>query len=366
MRPILSVLLLCACGGPGAPSAGKLEALGSASPRLPAPEARVYATQVGTPGDLLVASVVGDLPWEESLSGAAGALGVEAAEGEPPDLWTVRWAALRAGYPYPIEEFSYEQVPEGAVGERVIQAATQQVRPGDHLGLVRVRSGSGDLWVTLLGRPRVLLEPVPRELPPGGELKLVPEPGAGELSLSLVSPSGKLEQGDLWQGRSFVLSEAGEYWVELKDRHGVAAAFTVMVGALSEPAAPLAGQYSKAADAEGIEDVGWELLDHVRDLYGWSLMDDDPILGPVARAHLDDLMGAEGPESGAFRGEPGSCRASLSCSLLAGAPVEACFQQWLVEPSARAAMLDPRCTVAGVAGGARGERLWLQIELGQE
>jgi hypothetical protein len=29
-------------------------------------------------------------------------------------------------------------------------------------------------------------------------------------------------------------------------------------------------------------------------------------------------------------------------------------------------MLDPRCTVGGVASGARGERLWLQLELGQE
>jgi hypothetical protein len=366
MRPIFPLLLLCACGGSAGPSASKLEALGAAPPRLPAPEARIYATQLGIPADPLVASVVGDLPWEESLSGAAGALGIEAAEGEPPDLWTVRWAALRAGYPYPIEEFSYEQVPEGGVGERVIQAMAQQIQPGDHLGLVRVRGGSGDLWVALLGRPRVLLEPVPRELPPGGELKLAAGPGAGELSLSLVSPSGKLEQGDLWQGRSFQLAEDGEYWVEVRDRHGVAAAFTVVVGALSEPAAPLAGQRSVAADAEGIEDVAWDLLDQVRELYGWALMADDPILGPVARAHLNDRMGADGPASGAFRGEPGSCRASLSCSLLAGGVVEECFQQWLVDPPARAAMLDPRCTVAGVAGGARGERLWLQVELGQE
>ncbi len=366
MRPVLPLLLLCACGGSRAPSAGKLEALGAAPPRLPAPEARVYATHQGQPADLLVASVVGDLPWEEALSGAAGALGVDLAGGAMPDLWQVRWAALRAGYPYPVEEFSYEQVSEGAVGARLIQGMAEQLRPGDHLGLVRVRSGQADLWVALLGRPRVLLEPVPRELSPGGELKLATQAGAAELQLSIVSPSGKLEQGDLWQGRSFTLSERGEHWVELRDSQGVAVAFPVVVGSMSDPAPPLAGAYTVAADAGELEQAAWELLDEVRHHFGWEPVQDDPILGPVARAHLDDRMGHDGPTSGAFRGEPGSCRASLGCSLLAGAGVEACFQEWLVEPTARSAMLDPRCTVGGVASGARGERLWLQLELGQE
>ena len=90
------------------------------------------------------------------------------------------------------------------------------------------------------------------------------------------------------------------------------------------------------------------------------------ILGVVAKAHLNDRMGHDGPRSGEFRGEPGSCRASLSCGLLAGAGVETCFHGWLVDPQARSALVDPRCTVAGMAADARGDRLWLQLELGQE
>jgi hypothetical protein len=366
MRLILPLLLLTSCGAADGPSAGKLEALGAAPPRLPAPEARIYAVHMGSSTDGMVASLTGDLPWEESLSGAAGALGVEVAGGEHPDLWSVRWAALRAGYPYPIEEFTYELVPEGAVGQRVIAGLGAQVRPGDHVGLVRVRSGQGDLWVGLLGRPRVLLEPIPRELPLGGELKLEALAGGGELSSSLVSPSGRLEQGDLWQGRSFTLNEQGEHWVEIREGESVAAAFTVVVGALSEPAAPLADIHAVGADPESLADAAWDLLDATRELYGRPALAGDPILGPVASAHLDDRMGVDGPESGAFRGEPGSCRASLSCSLLAGAGTEVCFQQWLVDPPSRAALVDPRCTLAGVATDRRSERLWLQIELGQE
>lgn len=365
MRTLPLALLLACCGGDRPASQAKLEALGSDPPRLPAPQADVYAVHLGEPSDPLVARVVGDLPWEESLSGAAGALGIEAAAGTPPDPWRVRWAALRAGYPYPIEEFTFERTDEGGVGQRVIDNLHVLMRPGDHVGLVRVRAGDGDYWVGLLGRPRILLETVPRSLPPGGKLDLELL-GGQTVELSLVSPSGRIEGGDLWQKRSFPLTETGEYWVSLDDSNGALAGFPVYVGTTPQPTPPLADLHLPAVGPASFEDGAWELLDQLRELYGWELMEDDPILGPVARAHLDDRLGDDGPPSGGFPGEPGSCRASLSCGLLPGAGVESCFQSWLIQPEPRSALLDPRCTVAGTAAARQSDRIWLQLELGQE
>ncbi len=366
MRSVLPLILLVACGGAKDPSPGKLQSLGEATPRLPAPEARVYATHVTTPGDPLVATVVGELAWEESLSGAAGALGVSVAGGHPPDAWAVRWAALRAGYPHPVEELAFVQVQEGAVGQQVLAILEREARIGDHVGLVRARSGQGDVWVGVIGRPRLQLEPVPRSIPVGGELALTVVSPDPQLQLSIVSPSGFLERGELVPGLRHVLDEPGEWWVQLDDRHGVAAAFPVTAGALPEATPPLVEVSLPASDADQLELIAWELLDEVRAHYERAPCEGDPILGPVADAHLDDLVGHDGPRSGAFAGEPGSCRASMSCGIAPGSGVEACFQQWLVEPASRAALVDPRCTVAGLSTQSSGDQLWVQLELGQE
>ncbi len=366
MRPVLPLILLVACGAERALGPDELEALAVAPPRLPAPEAPVYATHLGRPSDAFVSQVLGELPWEEALSGAAGALGVDAAGGHEPDAWSARWAALRAGYPYPIEAFALESVPEGAIGQRVIDGLVQQARPGDHVGLVRVRGGNGDVWVGLIGSPRIALEPVPRGLPVGAELKLEAAGGAGALEIALVSPSGGLETSALFPGWGITLDEEGEYWVEISDGVGVAASFPVSAGTVPDSAPPLAAHHHLASEPEALELSAWELLEAVRVHYGWDPPVGDPILGPVARAHLDDHMGHDGPRSGDFAGEPGSCRGSLSCGLLEGAGVESCFQQWLVDPKARSPLIDPRCSVAGMATGVQDDRLWLQLELGQE
>jgi hypothetical protein len=361
---ILSVALL-ACAGP---DTAELEALGDTPPRLPAPEAQVYATNLTTPSDPLVASVVGSLPWEESLSGAAGALGVETIGGRELDAWWVRWAALRAGYPYPVEELIFEQVPEGEIGQRVMDGLVQALQPGDHVGLVRVRSGEGDLCVGLLARPRADLAPLARELAPGASLVIEDTKGrfAPGSRLSLVSPGGILEQIDPASKIELVLDERGEHWLELRDPQGVVAAVPIYVGERSRPGAPLMELQRSVRDPGALEEAGWELLDELRIRYGLSLPEDDPILAPVARAHLADHLGSDGLRSGGFPGQPGACRASLICGLTVGAGAESCFQQWIVDPQARAALLDARCGVAGMATQEAEGRLWLQLELGED
>jgi len=370
MRVVARLLLscLCCCGGVRGVSPGRLETLGAELPHLPAPEAQIYAVRLGEPVDPLVAAVVGELPWEESLSGAAGALGMEMVRTlRPTDAWQVRWAAYRAGYPYPVQEILHQTCSRGCVAEQVLEQAQGLVQPGDHLGIARVRGGSDDLWICLLGRPRLALPPVPRALEPGGEISLTAVGGgrSERVELSLVSPSGHLEQGDLWQERRLVLGEQGEYWVQLRDPQGVLAGFPVYVGLDPFAEAPLAGWSLAADSAEELLHAGWEALDLLRSAYGLDPLEADPILSAVARAHLGDRLGREGPEAGEFGGAPASCRASLGCVIPAGAGVEACAQGWLVDPSARAALVDSRCTLAGLASEQRARELWLQLELGE-
>jgi hypothetical protein len=362
---VTPLLLLCACGGQHPPRPGHLEALGAAPPRLPGPEATIYATHVSAPGDPLLAAVVGDLPWEESLSGAAGALGVELAGGNPADPWTVRWAAYRAGYPHPIEELSLERVPEGGVGRQVLDITASVMRPGDHVGLARVRGAEGDTWVGILGRPRLQLEPVPKLIPPGHDLDLSAT-GPQPLELTVVSPVGALQRSELRQGRRITLEEPGVWWIEIRDPGGVAASFPVVAGLAPIATPPLLDRRRLVSDREGLELAAWELLDLVREYHERPLAEGDPILGPVARAHLAEQLGIDGPSSGGFPGEPGSCRASASCALPRSEGVERCYQRWLVEPAVRAALVDPRCTVAGIATELRPEAFWIQLELGQE
>ena len=85
------------------------------------------------------------LAWDEALSGAAGAIAVT---GEEPTMPAVRWAAIRAGYPYPVLT-----AVSGRAGSRRARrracSTTFRVSsaPGDDLGLARARVEASDVWV---------------------------------------------------------------------------------------------------------------------------------------------------------------------------------------------------------------------------
>jgi hypothetical protein len=315
-----------------------------------------------------VALAAHGLPWEESLSGAAGAVGVAMAGGELVDAWAVRWAALRAGYPYPVVSMITEATAEGGVGQAVLQGLADEVREGDHVGLARVRGADGDLWVGLLGRSELSLAPLPRVLPPGGKLQVVPtaQPPGAALELSLVSPGGSIRRQDPGAGFVLALDEIGEHWVQVTVDDAVQAAFPVMVGMPAPPTAPLRGLRLPVATGLDLVDAAWVSLTAVAADFGRDPPTSDPILESVARAHLLDRLGEAPTPSGAFAGALGSCRASLGCDLVAGGGAESCVEQWLLDPPARAALLDVRCSLAGVAAERRDDRLWLQLELGQE
>ena len=62
---MIPLMLGLACGPKnGGPTSGPLPSI----PKIPAPQAVRYSVDLDTPKDFLVAQMVRDLPWSESLS----------------------------------------------------------------------------------------------------------------------------------------------------------------------------------------------------------------------------------------------------------------------------------------------------------
>ena len=174
-------------------------------PILPAPQASWYSTQGNPPKDPLVAKVSKRLNWSEALSGAAADIGLK-IKGRQPRLDDAKWAAIRAGFPYQVYRMVVGDVDLDSYPQD-LDRLLRDLNP-EHLGLVRVRIGTMDRWIALLGASGDLEEGFPREVSIGQELELK---GAG--SLRLMSPSGEVEEHTL--PYTFQPSEAGEWWLEL-------------------------------------------------------------------------------------------------------------------------------------------------------
>lgn len=314
-----------------------------------------------------MAATARDLPWEESLSGAASGLALAFLDGEPPDPWRARWAALAAGYPYPIVDMAVDRCSAGCSGDRVLNALETTLEPGDDLGLARARGPLGDTWVGLVGRHTLALTEVPRQAVRGADLALKVDPGpAGpDVTVTLVAPDGGLERAPLGEGLGLTFDIGGAWWLQVEDAGGVQAAFPVYVELDPPLSAPLDPHPVPPTSASQATADTWLLLDAARRHLDRAPLEEDPLLAAAARAHLRDRMAPEtGPQSGPLAGSADACRMSLACAPGPGEGPEACVRAWLVDPPSRARLTDARCALAGVAATANGTRWAVQVELG--
>ena len=158
-------------------------------PVLPAMEADVYTAVQTLPRDSLVAQVALGMRWDESLSGAAAALGLDDIE---VTLERAQHAAHRSGYPYPVRVVSSGRVWAGTHPDALVRTLHKILGKEDHLGLSRVRRGEQDRWVALISSPVDQLRPLQRKQ----EMGATPEiRTAGPSTWMLVSPSGAVKAG---------------------------------------------------------------------------------------------------------------------------------------------------------------------------
>jgi hypothetical protein len=355
--PILVLLLLTACPARRPPEApAEL-----ATPRLPAPQADVYALVHGTPTDGVVSRLAGGRPWEESLSGAAGALAMQDASERDLSLWAARWSALRAGYAYPVLDVFSEEVDEGRPALGLPAALEHRVPATADLGLARARLGPRDLYVALVGTSPLDLAPIPRRIEIGDKLEVALKEAVypASLSVEVASPSGRLLSRPLIGPTEVQLSEQGEWWFEIWSPTQLLAAFPVYAGIEPADDVPFQALPQDLRREANPEKVLVALLGEARALFSWPALQRDPILDASARIAARDGFDATAP-----RAESSACRESLRCRAESAEGALACMRSWFVEARSRAAFLNPACTLVGLATGHDERGSWIAVELG--
>lgn len=341
---VRTMLLLALGCGPKAPP----EAPPVSAPILPAPEAALYAVGESAPRDPLVFRVVQEstLPWDESLSGAAGSMALE--EGRPLDLSWARWAARRAGYPHPV--IAVVEGPEAAdrLPEGLGEAIHGQLHMGDHLGLARARSAAGDRWVALIGRSRLLIDPVPRFVAVGEQVPLTADRSARVL---VRAPDGSIREDAL--PCELRLDQPGGWWVALEAPRGSGELWTSFPVHAGERPPPTGGLDLPGEAVVGPDDaagLALDLLDTLRRHHDLPAVVEDPTLSTLATQPLAKVVeGAwDGPEGEARLQGAGFVGGPVGQAWCRAATVAGCLDELAARPDGWRSILDPRMRVVGL------------------
>lgn len=265
---ITSVLLLAGCAARHAPE--PVAPAVPPAPHLPAPVGELYVHHVGRPIDPLVAQVLAGRPWEEVLSGAATGLALSEASRGGVDLSAARWAAVRAGYPFPVTSVQVVHAPHEALPTLALPA-------GGELGVVRARGQEDDVWVVLHSPGGPELPAVPREAQVGDYVALA------SLSWRAASPDGSVRVVK----DGVVLDHEGEWLLEASTPTGVVATLPVYVGEPTPERPPFVGELS----GDDPEAATFNAVAAMWDWYGRDAPVRDSGMDSVARARLRETAG---------------------------------------------------------------------------
>lgn len=325
-------------------------------PILPSPEAELYATGGETPRDPLVAGVASKLPWDEALSGAAGALALRSGA---PDAARVAWAAYRAGYPYKVRAVLTLEVGPGVWPEALVTQLQGQVAPDEHLGLARARMGANDHWVALIGAPRgARLAPLPRELGLGAELEVQAE---GAARWRLVSPSGALREGAL--PTRLGLDEAGEWWLELDAGADAPTlvAVPIYAGMAPTPEGPLDTPGAPPMSVAGASAEAALLLGELRADFSLGPLRADETLAMLGREPLEAAVAGRWDGAAAAARAEGAGFRDAAAARCVAPTVALCLDAMMRDADGRAALLSPDRALVGVAVALEVDRVRLAL-----
>ncbi|HND32609.1 MAG TPA: hypothetical protein PLA94_21585 [Myxococcota bacterium] len=315
-------------------------------PRMPSPLGQIYTRAAQEPGDPVVKKALRELPWDEVLSGVASGLALDLLQGDEPGAFQIRWRGVLAAWPYPVLGMRTEQTEYDAIPVRLIEEAKRQASLGMDLGLVRGRSGEGDLWVLVWSRRTAELGPIPREPSVGQRVELV---GA---DFTVVDPLGVRK--NLGEG-AWVPSEPGEWLLEARTPGGQQITrIPIFVG----EATPLLPPIQKQATGEP-ENAAWALFSTIRTWYQLPLPERDPGLDAVARVRLRSLVAGEKPPpaEGMLR-SAGYVDVPVGSAECTATTVADCLDQLWWSTEFRA-FYQGDWTAVGLASGLRGDRLVL-------
>ena len=328
-------------------------------PILPAPQAQWYSTQGDPPKDPLVAKVSNKLNWSEALSGAAADIGLKIKD-RPPRLDDAKWAAVRAGFPYQVHRMVVGDVDLDSYPQE-LDRLLRELNP-EHLGLVRVRIGTMDRWIAILGAGGALEEGFPREASLGQEIEL-----KGSGSLRLMPPSGEVKETTL--PYTFQPQEAGEWWVEIR-KNNIYSSVPIYVD-VGTPIMNLfrteeLGLVNKAPSE--VEEEALILMELMREKEGLVVLDSDKMLDSLAQYPLQYFVegswnaqtGVEHLQKAGFVGGPVYQLACQAENTLA------CLDQLSWELESRFALLDPQIRNIGIKAHVETSSVSLLLNLSSQ
>lgn len=246
------------------------------APHLPAPVAPLYVQHIGRSPDRLVVQVMAGRPWEEVLSGAATAIALTLTSRGEADVSTARWAAVRAGYPFPVLGLQVVHAPHDQVPALSLPAT------GD-VGLVRARGPDDDIWVVLHGGGGPSLPPIPREAAVGDFVALTGP------SWRASNPFGVVTE----LGTGVVFDREGEWLLQAYSGATILATLVVYVGESTPEHSPFLTEVSGADP----EEATFNAVAAVWDWYGRDAPLRDSGMDSVARVRLRSLSQGAAPEA---------------------------------------------------------------------
>lgn len=329
-------------------------------PILPAMEADVYASGHTLPRDVLVAQVALGLGWDESLSGAAAALGL--GDGEVT-LERAQHAAHRSGFPYPVRIVSSGRVIAGSHPDALLRTLHSVMRKKDRLGLARVRKGESDRWVALIASPVDELGAFAREQKLGSALQIRT---VGPSTWMLVSPSGEIKAGS--SPSAPTLDEEGEWWLEVDGVEQTVAALPVYVNMpppkdvlIDLPGREFTGPVVAADEA-------LLLISDVREAFSMARLRDDGTLHTLAQYPLELLLGQQWDRDSAHgrlhaAGFSGGPVGQVQCQ---GPTVAACIDTMVRSSRERELVLNPSFRIAGAAAQVSTDGVTIVVNMATE
>ena len=328
-------------------------------PALPSPVAEMYAVGKSNPTDGLVMRAVSDLPWDEALSGAAASLGLN--DWPNPRLVDAKWAAVISGYPYEVLQVVSGSVPISEYPDGLSRQIRGMIRPGQHVGLSRIRRGTEDVWIGLIGAGGPSLTAFPREIASGVQLKI--ESPASQWRV--LTPDGAVRTG--MNPLQLDLNQRGAWWLELSNADGVFVSAPIFIDEKTPPTNWFPDLYAVVGPGE-VKDLTLEAINVIRHRHDLPELKVEGALETLSHHPLEQLKTdtwerERGEERLIDAGYGGGPVAQLACM---GSEIGSCLDEIAWSLDGRAAILNPNLRSVGVGAYVETKGIALIINMASD
>ena len=313
-------------------------------PILPSYKASIYTLAPTLPRDPLVRELLGDLPYDEALAGAATALSLILSQGELTDSADVNWACQRSGWPYPLSAHRQLVLPKDTAPDGLLEGLS--LSSNSRLGVVRARSSESDIWILLQSEVEAPLSPVAMRYAIGDRLEL-PNDNNSPLTWRATDPTGTLQLPE----NQLHLQLEGEWLIEASRRDQILFRAALYVD-MDTPEIPLFEFEAPSPDLKAQENQAWQMVSLAHQMFFATeeAIQRDPSLDRSAAMALKAALNGKSVSSAQLRFEQlGFTRLPRNEVGCTGGSVRECLDGLYWSAETRGQLFDVNHGVMGVA-----------------